>query len=133
LLGLADASYLTIEHLRGGVPNCSIIEGCDVVTTSEYSEIFGIPVALLGALYYLTMSGLMLFWLDKRKNSTLRIASYLSIAGLGASIYFVYIQLFVLQAICLYCMGSALSSTLIFILSMLVLKKNSHGQPTPQP
>jgi len=133
LLGLADASYLAIEHFKGEVPNCSIIEGCDVVTTSKYSVIFGVPVALLGAMYYFVMATLMLFWIDQRKNNVLRLASYFSFAGLGASFYFVYIQLFILNAICLYCMGSAVSSTLIFIFSMLVLKKLSHGQPKNQP
>src|SRR5665811_1198486 len=55
-LGFIDASYLTIVHYRDALPNCSILKGCDIVTTSALSTIGGIPIALFGALFYLALS-----------------------------------------------------------------------------
>jgi len=123
LLGFADATYLSIEHLRGAVPNCTLLEGCDVVTTSAYSEIFGIPVALGGSFYYLTIFLLLAGFLDTKKETLLHIASMLTPLGFLFSAWFVYVQLIILEAICIYCMGSAISSTLLFLLGMMILKK----------
>jgi uncharacterized membrane protein len=122
-LGFMDSSYLAIEHFLGSVPPCSIVEGCEVVTTSAYSVIGPIPVALLGSLYYLAVIVLSLFAIDRRSMVALRLASKITWVGLLASAYFVFIQLFVLHAICIYCMGSALGSTILFILGMIVLKR----------
>lgn len=123
IIGFADAGYLAFEHIQGRVPPCTILEGCGVVTTSVYSEIFGIPVAVLGAMYYFAIAGLVIAWLDRKQSIILRLVSFASIIGLAASAYFVYLQLFVLKAICIYCMGSAITSTLIFILGMMMLRK----------
>ncbi|MBU1151254.1 hypothetical protein KJ632_00320, partial [Patescibacteria group bacterium] len=54
-LGLFDASYLTAEHYYGTGLNCIVFEGCDTVANSEYSTMFGFPVALYGVAFYLTV------------------------------------------------------------------------------
>lgn len=120
-LGFADASYLTIEHFRGVVPNCSILKGCEVVTTSSYSEIFGIPVALLGAFYYLTMLLLSIAFFDSKKERVLRLAWIITPLGFLASAYFSFLMIVVLKAICIYCVGSVITSTLLFIIGMYSL------------
>lgn len=122
-VGLADAGYLAFEHFHGSTPNCSILEGCDTVTTSEYSYILGIPVSYMGTFYYFSMTVLMVAWLDRRKAAILRLASWYSVTGFLFSAWFVYVQLGILDAICIYCMGSAATSTIIFILGMLMLHK----------
>lgn len=119
-VGFADATYLTVKHYLGGVPPCTI-HGCEVVLTSAQSEIMGIPVALLGALYYAAILALALAYLASKKETVLRHAAYFTTAGLIASAYFVYLQLFVIGAICLYCMLSATTSTLLFATGMYVL------------
>ena len=53
--GFLDATYLTINHYQGKIPPCSIVVGCEIVTTSRYSLFLNIPVALIGAIYYLTV------------------------------------------------------------------------------
>lgn len=121
-LGLLDAGYLTYKHYLGGVPPCTI-HGCEVVLTSAQSEIAGIPVALLGALYYATILLLSLAYLFSKKEMVIRHAAYLTPAGFLASLYFVYLQLFVIGAICLYCMASATTSTILFILGAYVVAK----------
>ncbi len=130
LIGFADASYLTFTHYSGISPACSVIEGCEEVTTSAYSSVFGIPVALGGALFYLTMMLLSVMTIESKKQCPLKIAGYLSPAGFLASVWFVYLQIYVIEAICVYCMGSAISSTLLFILGMIALKKTAEPSLT---
>ena len=121
LLGFIDATYLTIKHYTKGEVACSITQGCDIVTSSIYSEVFGIPVALFGSLFYLTMVIAMIAYIDRGHEKILRLASWFTIAGLLASIYFVSLQAFVLHAWCQYCIGSAITSTTLFVLGMIYL------------
>ncbi|MBL4694621.1 vitamin K epoxide reductase family protein [Candidatus Gracilibacteria bacterium] len=113
-IGFLDATYLTILHYTGADALCAI-GGCNEVLTSEYSIIFGIPMALLGAIYYLSVFLLSVFYYESRNAKVLKILSLYTIAGLLASAYFVYLQLFVIGKICQYCMLSATTSTILFI------------------
>src|SRR3989344_9051477 len=72
-IGFADATYLTTQHFLGSPVACSILKGCEQVTTSPYSVIFGIPIALLGSLYYLTILILAVIYLDSRKINFLNL------------------------------------------------------------
>lgn len=138
-LGFIDASYLTIKHFVGTPLPCSVLRGCEEVTGSQYSIIGGIPVALLGAIYYLAIFVLIFSLLNKRlfslnaqngagvngsENKLLKIAAYLTVIGLLASLWFIYLQIFVIKAICLYCMFSAFTSITLFIFGIIVLKFN---------
>lgn len=120
ILGLADATYLTIQHYQNAVPPCTI-HGCEKVLTSSYAEIAGIPVALFGAIYYFVQSALLIAFFTSRKKILLILPSLFSIAGFLASMWFVYLQIAVIKAICQYCMVSAVTSTLLFIFGMIVL------------
>ena len=136
LLGFLDAAYLTIEHYRGVVPPCAIVSGCAAVTTSQYSLIFGIPVALLGAIYYLLITALCILYFDTKQTKILKIIARLTILGLLASLYFVYLQAFIIHAWCLYCLGSAATSTILFILGLLTIRSvrfcHSDDEGAPQ-
>ena len=138
IIGFADASYLTVEHYRNTIPPCSVTEGCETVLTSQYSVLFGVPTSLLGALYYLAVSVGAFMYLESKHGSG-KVASHHSsilkwtlIAtafGFGMSIWFVYLQLFILHSICIYCMGSATTSTILFITAILMLRQSSKDQP----
>lgn len=117
--GFIDASYLTASHyLRIPLP-CSIVNGCEAVTTSAYSTIFGVPIALFGAAYYLAMAVIAVYALDRKNTAVMRFVRFLSMIGFAISLVLVFLQLFVLHAICLYCMTSAILTTTIFIVSTL--------------
>jgi uncharacterized membrane protein len=124
IVGLADSSYLSALHFRGELPFCNFIKECDVVLSSFYSEIFGIPAALLGVLFYGTLFVLILMYLNKNTNKD-KILNYLirlPVIGFIASLFFLYIQAFTLKAFCEYCVLSAITSTLIFILGLILIK-----------
>ena len=124
-IGFLDATYLTAKHYLGIPINCSLFEGCEKVTSSQYATIFDIPVSLAGAGYYLLIFVLMIAYLDTKKERILYFISRLALLGFIASLWFLYLQLFVIKAICLYCMISFTTSTLLFILGLILLQLES--------
>jgi uncharacterized membrane protein len=122
LLGFLDATYLTIKYYQDVAPTCSLIKGCEEVTTSRYATIEGIPVALLGAIYYLSIFLLTVAYLDTKRERIFNFAARSTSIGFLASLWFVYLQLFVIKAICIYCMVSAATSTVLFGLGIFATK-----------
>lgn len=122
LIGFSDAMFLTVEHFRGAVPPCIGVSGCAAVTTSSYSYIFKIPVALLGAFYYLCVLLGTVSYFDSRRDRLLRHTAFLTPLGFAFSLWFVYVQAFILHAFCTWCLLSAFTSTLLFVMGMLVLR-----------
>ena len=121
VIGLFDASYLTISHYTGSQLNCNIFEGCEVVTTSKYSKILGIPVSLLGALYYLTILITAVIYLDRKNTKVFQLLRGFTIFGLLFTGWFTYVQGFILHAWFQYCVLSAITSTTLFILALISL------------
>lgn len=121
-IGFVDASYLTVEHYVNKIPPCAI-GSCEQVLTSSFAVVAGIPVALAGAVYYFAVLILLMVFLDTKKESVLRFALLFTTLGFLASVYFFILQAFVIHAFCQYCLGSALTSTLLFITSILIFKK----------
>lgn len=121
IIGFLDATYLTVNHVLLGSTPCTLLKGCEIVTSSIYSTVFGIPIALFGALFYLTILLLALWYLDSRQSWALLVVAYLSIPAVVVAVILVGLQAFVLKAFCLYCLISALASSIIFILGMSYL------------
>ena len=115
VIGFTDATYLAVEHYMGVVPPCTILKGCDTVTTSQYSTIAGISVALFGSLYYLGLICLSIYILTSKKFKLIRYLGHWTWLGLLAAIYFTSLQVFVIRAYCIYCLTSALISLIVFI------------------
>lgn len=130
LFGFADAAYLSAEYFTGGTPVCTVIQGCDIVTTSAYARIGPMPIALLGAVYYLALIVGLVVYLDKRNVRWLQRVALLPILGFGFTLYLVYLMAFVIDAWCIYCLGSATTTTLLLGFSVFVLQRTrdvSHG------
>ena len=123
-VGFVDAAYLTVQHYFGTVVPCALTGGCETVLTSPYAVVGGIPVALTGALYYLALFFGAILYLSNNNRNTACLLSWLTFTGLGVSLYLVYLQVFVIEAICLYCMASAIFSASLFILGRVILKRN---------
>ena len=120
LLGLVDASYLTYEHYANKFVPCNI-GGCEQVLSSEYSEIYGIPTALLGVGYYLTIITIILVYRKTKNVSILKYLSYFTAIGFIVSVFLVYLQFAIIKSICPYCMFSAFTSTTLFIIGIYYL------------
>jgi uncharacterized membrane protein len=113
LAGLGIAGYLTAVHYAGGEPVCAIAHGCATVQKSAYAELAGVPVALLGLLGYVAI--LAALARDGERERT--AAAFLSLAGFGFSAWLTYVEVFELQAICVWCVASAVCMTLLAGLS----------------
>ena len=111
LLGLAISIYLTYVHYAGIEPVCSSISNCDRVQNSEYADLLGIPVAVLGIAGYTAI----LASLRSRVDVTALLA-YLAVA---LSAYLTWAELFKIDAICQWCVGSAIITLLIAGLATL--------------
>lgn len=117
--GFVDATYLTISHFRGASLLCNISSGCDQVTTSTYSTLLGLPVALIGLVFYLTVFILIIAYWDMGRDFLPKIILAISAVGFCFSIWFVSVMAFVIKALCQYCLVSALFSTSIFVTSLI--------------
>jgi uncharacterized membrane protein len=127
LAGFLDAIFLTTKYYVGTI-NCSAISGCQEVLGSTYSDIFGIPIALLGAAYYLLILFAALGYLKYHNKLAANILGLFPMIGLLFSLWLVYLQLFVIKYICIYCMGSALASTILFVLSIFIWKNKTNKE-----
>ena len=124
LLGIAVAAYLTYVHYAGIEPACST-GGCEVVQTSEWSDIYGMPVALLGLIGY---SMILLSLVALRGEAQLFVSAALSLVGFLYSGYLTYQELFSIRAICQWCVASAVLMTLLAIVTLWRLLA-SGGKP----
>ncbi len=109
LAGLGIAAYLTVVHYSGGDPVCAVAHGCATVQQSEYASLAGVPVAVLGLLGYVAV----LVALARDGEAWRTAAAFLSLAGLGFSGWLTYVELAVLEAVCIWCVGSAICMTLL--------------------
>ena len=123
LIGFADSVFLYAKRLSGTPIPCFITSGCDTVSKSPYSVVFGVPLALLGVIFYLTIGFLALLYLDTKNIFVSKLIPIATTLGFLSSAYFIYIQKFKIGAFCIYCILSAIISTILFALGMVVYKK----------
>jgi uncharacterized membrane protein len=116
VVGLAVASYLTYIHYAGIKPLCGRNGGgCEIVQTSEYSKLAGVPVALIGLIGYVAILGSLLV----PENETSRLATVaFTVIGFGFSAYLTYRELYSIHHICEYCVSSAVIVTLLMCLAI---------------
>lgn len=115
--GIADSAYLA-EHEANGTPlicNIQSLSGCNTVAESQYSRFFGIPLAQYGVLFYSILFVLSALELAIFNRLLRRILQGISLVGIIASLYFTFVQIFVIGAFCIYCLASAIIALFIFI------------------
>jgi len=123
VIGVLDSIYMTIYKLTDNNAMCLGSGDCSSVNASKYSEIYGIPVALVGVGGYLAI--LILHLLENRNqhlraNGTLYIFG-LALTGFLFTLYLIYVEFALLKALCPFCLVSQAAMTLIFIISVIRL------------
>jgi uncharacterized membrane protein len=126
VVGLLVSIYMTIYKISGNDGMCLGSGDCSTVNASRFSEVNGIPVAVIGIGGYLAILGVLLL---ENRNSFLKQNGSLLIFGLSLggflfTIWLVYVELVLLQAICPFCVTSQVAMTLIFILAVIRLIRN---------
>jgi uncharacterized membrane protein len=138
LIGLLDSGYLTAHKLFGTPLRCGVIGGCEIVSQSPYSTVFGVPLSLIGMLFYLTMFFGALTYKEFGLEKILKAVAILSVVSILTSAWLVGVQLFIIKAICIYCMISAGISFILVNLGVHILLtlqkiKRQISAPSPSP
>lgn len=121
VLGILDSLYLSYVKIAHAKPFCAGVGDCETVNTSVYSVFMGIPIAYLGVLMYATLF-ILSYWGPRLPEPVATYAPLLVMAmafgGVLYSAYLTYLELYVIEAICVYCVISATLITLIFLASL---------------
>lgn len=120
LIGLLIAGYLSSVELRGDLPYCGPLKGCEEVALSEYSRIGGVPVAVFGVGLSLVLFGLAVAWWRSNDGRLLAAHYGLSLLGVIFEVYFTYLELFVIGAVCVWCAAYGISLLARFLVALWV-------------
>ena len=120
-LGLLVSIYMTIYKVTSNNAMCLGSGDCSTVNASRYSEVYGIPVALVGVLGYASI--LALPWLERRNTFVEANGSMIlfgiALLGFLFTLWLVYVEVVLIKALCPFCITSQITMTLIFILSVI--------------
>jgi len=127
VIGLLVSIYMTIFKITNNESMCIGSHGCSVVNSSRYSEVNGIPVAVIGVGGYLAILAVLL--LERRpgffrQNGTLLFFG-LSLTGFLFTLYLIFVEVALIKAYCPFCITSQTVMTLIFIISVIRLVRQS--------
>jgi uncharacterized membrane protein len=109
LVGLAISAYLTWVHYAGIEPVCTGISDCERVQSSDYAQLVGIPVAVVGVVGYAAILASL--------RMRVEVTAMLAYLGLAFSAYLTWAELFRIEAICQWCVASALVALAIAVLA----------------
>jgi uncharacterized membrane protein len=126
-LGVIDATYLLIYKLTGNNSMCLGNGGCHNVNFSTYSEIAKIPVSALGLAAYIAIIVIVLVEPQMKfvkENGPLAVFG-ISLGGVAFSAYLTWIELYIIHSVCPFCVASAVIITLIFILAIMRMVKQT--------
>lgn len=128
LAGFVNAAYLSVQALAGRPVVCFAGADCDKVLLSAYAKLFGIPVALFGAGFYLAIFLLAVYCLEAKNKKVFRALFPLSWLGFLFSVYLFLLQALIINSFCSYCVVSAILATLLFAATIyLCIRKNGQG------
>ena len=127
ILGLLVSIYMTIYKLTSNDAMCVGSGDCHTVNASRYADVNGIPVAAIGVVGYTTLLGIL--WLERKpgfiKNNGSMIFFGVSLIGFFFTLWLIYVEVALLKAYCPFCITSQISMTLIFILSVIRVVRQS--------
>jgi uncharacterized membrane protein len=120
LLGLADAIYLTIEHVTGQSVRCTIVAGCSEVLSSQYAVVAGVPLALIGAAAYFGVFSLATLAAFGYRIAAVLLTPLVLLMFL-VSLWLIYLQAFVIHAFCQFCLFSAAVTATLTVLVLIAV------------
>lgn len=125
MVGLALSAYLSYVHYNLDALVCGT-GSCELVQTSEYSEMFGIPIALLGvAMFVIVIAGIILR--ELRPETADLVSTGILMILLTAILYWIYLtylEINVIHAICQWCVASSLTTLALFVIEAIRWYRN---------
>jgi protein-disulfide isomerase/uncharacterized membrane protein/rhodanese-related sulfurtransferase len=133
LAGLFDALYLWWVYTSPSRPMVCLGTGCDLVRASRYAHLWGQPLPVYGAAMYLVLAVAILAqgWTDSQEGERLAQSTVvvISAGGFAFSLYLTAVEAFVVHAYCLWCVGSAIIVTVVFVFSLVDLRRGPGTEP----
>jgi len=123
LVGLADAIYLTVQHVTGQSVRCTIVSGCSEVLSSSYASFNGVPLALIGAVAYFTVFSLAILAAFGYPFVRRLLAVTVGLMFL-TTLWLLYLQAFVIGHFCQFCLLSAVVTTVLTGLVMMACRRH---------
>ena len=111
IIGIADTIYLSVKYYNQTPLSCTILSDCNIVLESEYSIFWGVPLSLWGVMFYLFIFTMLI-------SNKIKIIKQVTLIGFIASLWFLYIQIFIIQAVCIYCLVSTITTLTLFMSSL---------------
>ncbi len=131
LLGIGVTGYLTYVHFDEDALVCTV-GGCETVQQSEYSTMFGVPIAAFGVLMFASVVFLALMRMSSRRAIPTDIATIgawtILLTGLLYYAYLTYIEIWELEAICQWCVASSIIALLMFTLESIMLGRELRAE-----
>lgn len=120
--GLSDSAYIAQNEANNAPLLCNIenISGCNIVAASQYSYIFGISVAEYGVIFYGIIFILAALELVLFNRFLRRMLQAISLIGVTASAYLTFLEFFVIKALCIFCLASAIISLFVLIAASFI-------------
>lgn len=116
LLGLVVSGYLLYTYVSGAPIVCGEGHGCDVIRSSIYSSFFGIPTPGHGVIFYSLLAYGAIMWKGDRTSTMARLLQILTGIGFAVTAWLTYLEAFVLEAWCRWCVVSAVLATFAFVI-----------------
>jgi len=120
VVGIADSIYLTVHHYTATAVPCGLTGGCEMVLTSSYAELFGVPIAAYGAAAYFTAFSLAILAAYGNETAWKLFGALATVMALSSA-WLIYVQAFYINAWCQFCLLSALTSFTLFALFLVSL------------
>lgn len=115
-LGLLVSGYLLYAYVAGGPIVCSTDGGCEIVRASKYSRLFGASTPLYGVVYYALLGIGAALWQGEQRGTMKTLLTLLTGIGLAMSAWLTYIEAFVVEAWCIWCVASTILALAAFLL-----------------
>lgn len=122
-LGFIVATYLSILHYKNAIPPCSIVKGCEIILTSRFATLANIPISLIGSTYYLAVIVLSLIFIESKQEFIFKLLFIIIVLGAVLSLGLIMVQIFILKAICQYCLVSDFISLMLLGIVFLGFKR----------
>ena len=127
LAGFFISFYLTLTHYRDLIPPCYVTSGCESVVTSRYATILGVPLSLIGVVFFAAMFYLGISLITGPPKKVVRAYELLAFAGVLAAVVLFLIQAVLLRAYCTYCLGTEVIALSMWAGSLLVASPTDDG------
>jgi uncharacterized membrane protein len=131
VLGIATAGYLAAVKLSGELPVCGPLHGCETVALSTYSEVMGVPVAVIGVAYSVVALVASIVWWRSGERRALYLLYGMGLLGLLAVAYLTYLELFVIRAVCVWCVGYAVTVVGGWLVAVFTLRAAGADDAAP--